>query len=436
MGASITKEEKKATRYINERLFCKIEHYRTTQEARYARKLVFTKKKLLHKKEGDVLAVKGQLSASFMLISGTIQIGDFIKTRPGMFNAECLFSLESFQDIKALTACTILQFNPNCNNLHTKKDLFEKFLRYVPIYPIQIHNPKVRRLLNINELNQKYGSSWWSRSIATSFLDRTAGLSSFDPQFDVSKRPDFRDSILEIMDTYRDFPKFISVPAGGKPILIQEVGQVPNCAWILAAGTATAKDDEDPDDPGDTITDMDTTVLLETEACLEHPAYASYRIEPQSIAISICRKTILAIQFMKTFSMSGIEAVEAVDASHILTLKAGDRIEEDKWFKGIIFHGKLSLVALPPGRASEFEKYRRTVIEQHQNRVSTRKSCRIATVLEYGFEKCGPFDEFVALQPTIVVITTGVPDLSSMYASDEVKLSTIKESEEFRTKEI
>ena len=65
------------------------------------------------------------------------------------------------------------------------------------------------------------------------------------------------------------------VPAGGTKILIQEVDQVPNCVWILAAGNATAKDDEDPDDPVDTITDMDTTVLLETEACLEHPA--SYR---------------------------------------------------------------------------------------------------------------------------------------------------------------
>ena len=84
------------------------------------------------------------------------------------------------------------------------------FIRYAPIFPIPIHTPKVKQLLNIKEINQKYGKNWWKLSIAASILDRTVGLSSTDAQFDVSKRPDFRDDILEIMEHYKENPNYIS----------------------------------------------------------------------------------------------------------------------------------------------------------------------------------------------------------------------------------
>jgi hypothetical protein len=78
----------------------------------------------------------------------------------------------------------------------------------------------------------------------------------------------------------------------------------------------------------------------------------------------------------------------ASKATNIIKLRTGEKIDEDRWFKGIIFIGKLALTAIPPGRASEFEKYRRTVIEQKGKATEkNRKSCRIATELDYGFER-------------------------------------------------
>lgn len=68
----------------------------------------------------------------------------------------------------------------------------------------------MKQLLQIDKLNEKYGKAWWRRSIAASVLDRAVGLASSEAKFDVSKRPDYRDDILEIMDHYDDVPKYIS----------------------------------------------------------------------------------------------------------------------------------------------------------------------------------------------------------------------------------
>lgn len=313
-----------------------------------------------------------------------------------------------------------------------------KFIRYVPIHPIAIHNSKVKQLLQIDKLNEKYGKAWWRRSIAASVLDRAVGLASSEAKFDVSKRPDYRDDILEIMDHYDDVPKYISVPAQSDPVVIQSIGEVPICSWVLIAGTAEAKGDdqencEDGDD-NDVITDSDRIAILEANVCTQYPAYATYSIQPGSIAASIGRKTMLAVQFMKAFTMCAADAIKAVNESRVFSLHRGDRLDEDKWYKGIIFDGKLNLIALPPGRASEFEKYRRTVIKESvikDREVSQRKSCRMSTYMDYGFEKCGPFDEFVAMEPTIGIITTGVPNLDDMYTSDEeFKLATLQEETE------
>ena len=99
---------------------------------------------------------------------------------------------------------------------------------------------------------------------------------------------------------------------------------------------------------------------------------------------------MLAVQFMKAFTMCAADAIKAVNESRVFSLHRGDRLDEDKWYKGIIFDGKLNLIALPPGRASEFEKYRRTVIKESvikDREVSQRKSCRMSTYMDYGFEK-------------------------------------------------
>ena len=85
-------------------------------------KAIYDAKKLVRKKEGEVLATKGQLVAPFMLIDGTIRIGaDYIRTRPGVFGTECFFNLESFNDIIAVTACTVLQLSPKCNSVSSCK---------------------------------------------------------------------------------------------------------------------------------------------------------------------------------------------------------------------------------------------------------------------------------------------------------------------------
>jgi len=427
MGAKITKEEKTAIRHVNERIIAKVEMYRGSIEARSLKSVVLQSKKLVHKKQGEVLAQKDQLSTPFMLIEGTIQIQDFVRTRPGIFCAECFFDIASFYEIKASTECKLLMLNPKLRNLHLRPDMLEIFIRYVPIYPIAIHNPHVQKLLNITELEKKCRDTWWSLSIAASVLDRAVGLWQTDTQFDVQERPDFRDDIIEVMEYFNDVPKFISVPANSKPIVIQRTGEIPIYSWVLIAGTAQASDDA-PDEADDIIADSDQVVILEQHVCMQLPIDSNYSIRPGSLACSIHRKTMLAVQFMKVFSMDASEAINAVVNSRIFHMKPGDRIEEDKWFKGIISWGKLSLIALPPGRASEFEKFRRTVIDQNRaSTMSNRKSCRIATELTYGFEKCGEFDEFVAVQPTIGIITTGVEQEVS---ENPAKLSAIKESEE------
>ena len=97
---------------------------------------------------------------------------------------------------------------------------------------------------------------------------------------------------------------------------------------------------------------------------------------------------MLAIQFMKAYRMNAADAIRAVNESWIFRLKSGERIDEDRWFKGIIFDGKVNLVAIPPGRASEFETKRRTTMNERGSTMSQdRKSCRIATSMEYGFER-------------------------------------------------
>lgn len=122
-----------------------------------------------------------------------------------------------------------------------------------------------------------------------------------------------------------------------------------------------------------------------------------FSIQPGSMAVSVSRKTMLAVQFMKAYGMEAPEARRAVNESRIFKLRAGERIDEDQWFKGIIFYGRLNLVSLPPGRASQFEVIRRSTIDRisknktvSNTRVSQtpeRKSCRIVTSMEYGFER-------------------------------------------------
>ena len=90
------------------------------------------------------------------------------------------------------------------------------------------------------------------------------------------------------------------------------------------------------------------------------------------------------------------DAICAAEQSYVTVLKKGERIDESRWFKGIIFFGKLKLVSLPPGRASEAEKVRRSTLlltvdnptmDMTMDLPKPRKSCRIATELESAFEK-------------------------------------------------
>jgi hypothetical protein len=145
-------------------------------------------------------------------------------------------------------------------------------------------------------------------------------------------------------------------------------------------------------------------------SCITHNNN-KFRIQPGSIVISMNRRALIALQFMKTFDMDPNEAICAAEQSYVMTLKSGQKVEESRFFKGIIFFGKLSLVALPPGRASEHETVRRSTlqapsfttdnlpkgppdspIEKSASATNTqRKSCRIATVLETAFEKVDCF---------------------------------------------
>ena len=93
--------------------------------------------------------------------------------------------------------------------------------------------------------------------------------------------------------------------------------------------------------------------------------------------------------------MDSHEAILAAEKSYVVSLKAGERIEEPRWFKGIIFFGKLKMVSLPPGRASEHETVRRSTLMAPTMEgtmelgevTKPRKSCRIATELETCLEK-------------------------------------------------
>jgi len=440
MGGKVSKEEKAAVRFVNERVHVPIQTHKSAREAVYIRGTVFNGRKLLHKKVGEVLAIKGEICAPFMLCEGSIRINGCDRTKPGIFGAECFFNLPSFFDITAITACTVLQLNPKCKTLHLRVDIFELFIRYVPIFPVPIHTSRIRLQLNIEEINKRHGKSWWRQSIAASILDRTVALSSSDAQFDVSKRPDVRDDILEIMQRYNDQPRFLFVPQNGKAVVIQKAGDIPSCTWLLICGTATASGDSNSqtDENGNTITDSDRVAILENNLCMQQPASATYSIQPGSMAVSVSRKTMLCIQFMKAYAMNAADAIKAVNESRIFKLQTGERLDEDKWFKGIIFYGKLNLLALPPGRASQFENTRRTTIERGSTVSQNRKSCRIATSMDYGFQRCGPFDEFAAVEPTIGLITTGVetPDDIVFTVEDNCqsgitqKLTAIRESQE------
>jgi len=128
-------------------------------------------------------------------------------------------------------------------------------------------------------------------------------------------------------------------------------------------------------------------------------------VNPGSIVVSLNRLTLVAVQFMKTFNMEPHDAICAADQSYVVSLAPGERIDESKWFKGIIFMGKLKLVALPPGRASEAETVRRSTLMLRKdsefttnltnitldiplpNEMKPRRSCRIATILDNAFEK-------------------------------------------------
>ena len=105
------------------------------------------------KKEGEILATKGQVCVPFMLVNGTIRINGCNRTRPGVFGTECFFGLQSFSDIKAKTTITVLQLNPKLQNvsLENSQNLslgyFKNSNRKINRYFSFIHERKYLRFL-------------------------------------------------------------------------------------------------------------------------------------------------------------------------------------------------------------------------------------------------------------------------------------------------
>ena len=65
----------------------------------------------------------------------------------------------------------------------------------------------------------------------------------------------------------------------------------------------------------------------------------SFRLKPGSMAVGIGRKTLAAMQFLKTFSLDHMESTRLADQAEILELKPGERIDIDGYFRGIIYSG-------------------------------------------------------------------------------------------------
>ena len=47
------------------------------------RQAILGSKKLAWKKEGEILAVEGEIATPFMLVEGAVYIGDFLRRRTG-----------------------------------------------------------------------------------------------------------------------------------------------------------------------------------------------------------------------------------------------------------------------------------------------------------------------------------------------------------------
>jgi len=421
MGQKISLEEKFALDVVD-RLCQKIGRMRGVEQGEIMKRDILKKRKLKHIPANKVICEGGGKHSPFLLIRGKIRVGDYDVTRPGIFCMECAYGFPAISKITVVEETDIFKFNPNAD-LKTAMNTFHHMIMFCPIFPIKVHNATFKSYLFLKK--HKNDHNCWRRGIASALTDSILDLSSPDEQFDVAERPDYQQYIEQIMTYFNDAPRYISVPPDSDPIVLQRTGEVPTNSWLLAMGTIDIRDQDGDNAEDDCMTDSDVSCVLESETCTQTPSTKDYIVNPGSIVVSLNRLTLVAVQFMKTFNMEPHDAICAADQSYVVSLAPGERIDESKWFKGIIFMGKLKLVALPPGRASEAETVRRSTLMLRKdsefttnltnitldiplpNEMKPRRSCRIATILDNAFEKCGPFDEFQAITQSLVLISTG-----------------------------
>jgi len=76
MGGSISKEERAARKFLNDRIFARIQEYIDRRESLYVNKLLLHGKKLVREKPGKIMASKGELcSQAFVLVEGAVKVG-------------------------------------------------------------------------------------------------------------------------------------------------------------------------------------------------------------------------------------------------------------------------------------------------------------------------------------------------------------------------
>jgi len=416
MGGSITKEERAARKFLNDRIFARIQEYIDRRESLYVNKLLLNGKKLVREKPGKVMAIKGELcNQAFVLIEGAVKVDGFLRKRPALYCSESLFGVKSPVHIHIEEPSVLFMLTKGQHSLHLRQHIMQIFTRYVPIFPAPLEDNVFRERLKINTINSRQGTEWYHRAVAASLIDRYAKIYEINKPYSVYEI-DYRDELVAIMENYAETPTFLTVPNEKEDYMVlEQKGVNPQMGWILIAGRAEAVDPTDELDQAETLSDADDVIMLETNAILQMETTVEYRLYPGSMALGIGRKTLLALQFLKHFSLDHFESIRLADRAEILELKPGERIKDDGYFRGIIYEGKLNLIALPVGRASEFETRRRTVGRNSEINLpeSTtdlgpdRKSCRIATELISEFERHGPYDDFVAVCPTVCLISSG-----------------------------
>jgi len=440
MGGSISKEERAARKFLNDRIFARIQEYIDRRESLYVNKLLLHGKKLVREKPGKIMASKGELcSQAFVLVEGAVKVNGLSRRRPALYCSECLFGVASPVDITIEEPSVILLLTKGQHTLYQRPHIMQIFTRYAPIFPAPLQNNHFRDRLRITAINQRQGEEWYQRAVAASLLDRYAKIYEINMPYNVYEI-DFRDELVAIIDKYKETPVFITVPSDKEEYMVlEEKGKVPERGWILLAGKAEAVDPSDEHDQAEILLDSDDVIITENNAILQMETTVEYRLKPGSMAVGIGRKTLAAMQFLKTFSLDHMESTRLADQAEILELKPGERIDIDGYFRGIIYSGKINLVALAVGRASEFETERRTVVQMRsseqkvaENSITGRKSCRIATALESAFERHGPYDDFIAVAPTVCLISTGV----DQNQGEHPHLPAITESEEDNSPDI